>query len=320
MQEQGPAITVSGVTRRFGAITAVSDVSFEVKDGEIFGLLGHNGAGKTTLIRLINGLLSPDQGSIRTLGNDPTTAGNRVRRRTGVLTEYPALDQYLTPAENLGVYAAIHGLDREFTRAQTHRLLQRFGLNPDAKEPARSLSAGLKQRVALARALVHDPDLLLLDEPTSNLDPLAARGVRDLVLELSREHGRTVLLSTHNLAEAQELCDRVAIMWRGQLLAVGSVAELAPSGGTSSVHLELDAPEAGLRIAQEHSQISPPALLADGRTIEVRLERQNVAKLVAALVEAGIGVEAVVPQHPSLEDIYVSTHARIGTDDQKVTA
>jgi len=314
-----PAIVVDNVTRRFGAITAVDGVSFSVQPGEIFGLLGHNGAGKTTLIRLINGLFRPDSGQIHTLGHDPTLAGDRVRRRTGVLTEYPALDQYLTPAENLGVYAAIHGLDRAFSRAQTVRLLTRFGLNPDAKEPARSLSAGLKQRVALARALVHDPELLLLDEPTSNLDPLAARGVRDLVLELSREHGRTVLLSTHNLAEAQELCDRVAIMWRGRLLAVGSVAELAPQGGTSAVHVQVDAPELALEVAERHAALTDPQLLSDGRTVEVRLDRADVAALVADLVGAGVAVEAVIPQHPSLEDIYVAAHSLLGTD-QKVTA
>ena len=319
MNEQEPAIVVEDVTRRFGPITAVDGVSFSVMPGEIFGLLGHNGAGKTTLIRLINGLLRPDGGQIRTLGHDPTLAGDRVRRRTGVLTEYPALDQYLSPAENLGVYAAIHGLDRQFTRAQTVSLLTRFGLNPDAREPARSLSAGLKQRVALARALVHDPDLLLLDEPTSNLDPLAARGVRDLVLELSRERGRTVLISTHNLAEAQELCDRVAIMWRGRLLAVGSVSELAPQGGTSAVHVHVDTPQQALAVAGRHAMHSEPQILADGRTLEVRLDRADVAALVADLVVSGVGVEAVIPQHPSLEDIYVAAHSRLGTDE-RVTA
>jgi ABC-2 type transport system ATP-binding protein len=222
----------------FTTVRALDHVNIEVRRGEIFGLLGHNGAGKTTLIREINGLLRPTAGSVRTFGLDPTTDGSQVRARTGVLTEYPALDVFLSPLENLLVYAQIHGIHHATAKQRAIALLDRLGLDrAKGTAPARNLSAGLKQRVALARALVHEPEMLLLDEPTSNLDPLAARGVRDLAHQLSREEGRTIILSTHNLSEAQELCDRVAVLENGRLLAIGTHRELSRQTSTSAVHV-----------------------------------------------------------------------------------
>ena len=163
------AIELHGVSRHFGHVTAVDDVSLTVDQGEIVGLLGHNGAGKTTLIRLINGLLSPHQGHLTVRGHDPVVAGHLVRRLTGVLTEYPALDEFVSARENLEVYAAINGVERDLASHRIGALLQQLGLENKGDEPARGLSAGLKQRVALARALVHDPQILLLDEPTTNM-------------------------------------------------------------------------------------------------------------------------------------------------------
>ncbi|MFO7961386.1 MAG: ABC transporter ATP-binding protein, partial [Nitriliruptoraceae bacterium] len=176
------AIELQAVTRRFGELTAVDALSLGVHEGEIVGLLGHNGAGKTTLIRVINGLLAPQSGQVRVAGLDPFTHGHEVRRTTGVLTEYPALDEFLSTRENLEVYAAINAVPHRQAEERIERLLHQLGLWDKRAEPARELSAGLKQRVAIARALVHDPSILLLDEPTTNMDPVAARSVRDLIL------------------------------------------------------------------------------------------------------------------------------------------
>jgi ABC-2 type transport system ATP-binding protein len=304
-----PAIALDAVVRRFGELTAVDQVSFEVRRGEIFGLLGHNGAGKTTLIRLINGLLRTDQGSITTLGWDPIRQGEEVRRRTGVLTEYPALDHFLSPTENLAVYAAIHGLDARDGAARAEALLRQLGLDAHRDVPSHSLSAGLKQRVALARALIHDPELLLLDEPTSNLDPIAARGVRDLVQQLARERGRTVLLSTHNLAEAQQLCDRIAIIRNGRLLAVGDLNDLGEEIRVGAVQIRVEPDDVTPAKAVLDDLGLAPSLAADLQTFDVRLQSDEVPRVVSALGATGIRIHAVVPETPTLEDVYVSLHA-----------
>lgn len=305
------AIELVEVTRRFGDLTAVDGVSLDVEQGEIVGLLGHNGAGKTTMIRVINGLLPADAGTVRVQGLDPQAHGETVRRITGVLTEYPALDQFLTTRENLEVYARIHGLRPDAARPIIDGLLERLTLTAKADEPARSLSAGLKQRVALARALVHDPQVLLLDEPTTNMDPVAARDVRDLVVESVRDRGRTVLLSTHNLAEAELICDRVAIVRDGRLLTVGAPSELRRSfGGAPGARIEgrpggADDLVAAMRAIGDAVSVTR----VDDHTVEVT-GGPPVPELVARAVAAGLEVHRVEPLEPSLEDLYVRLHDR----------
>jgi ABC-2 type transport system ATP-binding protein len=309
-------IELAGVTRRFGELTAVDDVTLDVEDGEIVGLLGHNGAGKTTLIRVINGLLSPDAGTVRVLGHDPTTHGQLVRRATGVLTEYPALDEFLTTIENLEVYAAINGIRPVVAHRRIEALLARLGLAEKRDEPARGLSAGLKQRVALARALVHDPQILLLDEPTTNMDPVAARGVRDLIVESSRDRGRTVLLSTHNLAEAELLCDRVAIMRFGRLLTVGSPAELRRSLG-EAVGVRIETADGDTARVLENINGTAEAVAIDQHTVEA-LGSVEIPALVARLAANGVQIHRVEPIEPTLEDLYMSLHHRGFNDRSEV--
>lgn len=297
----------------FSTVRALDHVNLEVCRGEIFGLLGHNGAGKTTLIRQINGLLRPTAGSVRTFGLDPTTDGYQVRARTGVLTEYPALDVFLSPLENLLVYAQIHGIHHATARQRAITLLDRLGLDPDkGTAPARNLSAGLKQRVALARALVHEPEMLLLDEPTSNLDPLAARGVRDLAHQLSRDEGRTIILSTHNLSEAQELCDRVAVLENGRLLAIGTHRELSRQTSTSAVHITTGSPDEADRtvalLTTTAIDVDGATALTDGVTVTFTVDHAHIPTIVNLLVADDIDVHAVRPQTPTLEDVYVALH------------
>jgi ABC-2 type transport system ATP-binding protein len=310
-QQQGassraPAIELFDVTRRFGPLTAVDRVSLRVDEGEIVGLLGHNGAGKTTLIRVINGLLAPDDGGVLVHGRDPQTHGREVRQDTGVLTEYPALDEYLTARENLEVYAAINGVPERTAGSHIDELLHRLGLWEKRDAQARGLSAGLKQRVALARALVHEPSLLLLDEPTTNMDPVAAREVRDLIVELVRAHGRTVLLSTHNLQEAEQLCDRVAIMRHGRLLVAGRPSELRRQlGGASMVRITTSPSE--LPRLRAHLDGRPGTQPVDDVTLETSVV-DDVPSLVAELVQLGFPIGAIEPIEPTLEDLYVALH------------
>ena len=300
------AIVLRDVSRRFGQLTAVDHVSFHVDDGEIVGLLGHNGAGKTTLLRVINGLLEPHTGEVQVLGQDPVADGQSVRRATGVLTEYPALDEYLTTRENLEVYAAINGLDKQVAAVRIDGLLQRHRLWEKRNEPARGLSAGLKQRVAIARGLVHDPRILLLDEPTTNMDPVAARDVRDLVLESVRERGRTVLLSTHNLAEAEALCDRVAILRRGRLLMIGSPTDLRRQlGGIHGVRIKSTPGSAEIIVTVAGN--GHDVHRVDDTTVQFT-GQVTIPVLVKQLVLAGVEIHSVDPLEPTLEDLYVALH------------
>ena len=298
-------IELQRVTRRFGTLTAVDDVSFTVDSGEIVGLLGHNGAGKTTMLRIINGLLPPHEGWVHVDGLDPVIDGTQVRRRTGVLTEYPALDEYLSVVENLEVYAAINAVPARLARRRIEQLTTVLDLAGKRDVPARDLSAGLKQRVALARALVHDPHVLLLDEPTTNMDPVAARRVRELIVDASRRRGHTILLSTHNLAEAEELCDRVAIVRDGRLLVMGTPGQLRRQLGAVR----------GVRLTTRPGVASEVAAVIGGDNVEVLRDDRvhvngstDVPELIARLVRAGVEIHAVEPDETSLEDLYVHLH------------
>ena len=220
-------ISVENLTRRFGDNTAVDKLNLEVKGGEVFGFLGHNGAGKTTTVRLLNGVLESHGGKIRVLGLDPITDGPALRGRSGVLTESASLDARLTARDNLHIYADLFGVPRDKVASRVAELLEFFELSEHAGAKVSTYSTGMRQRLALARTLLHDPELLFLDEPTAGLDPVAAHQVHELIENLSREKGRTVFLCTHNLVEAQKLCDRVAVMEHGHLVAQGTPAELA---------------------------------------------------------------------------------------------
>lgn len=249
--EQGAVIVAEGLTRRFGDVVAVDHLDLEVQAGEVLGFLGHNGAGKTTTVRLLNGVLTADEGRARVLGRDPASQGPALRAHTGVLTETPSLDERLTGRDNLAIYADLYGVPPGEVARRVEALLEDFQLADRAGEKVAAYSRGMKQRLALARALVHRPQVLFLDEPTSGLDPVAARHVHEMVAALSGEQGRTVFLCTHNLAEAQKLCDRVAVLARGRVLALGTPAELvARLGRSQRLELEAEPQGAALEIAE----------------------------------------------------------------------
>ena len=220
-------IVAQDLTRHFGQTIAVDTLSLEIQQGEIFGLLGHNGAGKTTTVRLMNGVLNPTGGDVRVLRLSPMHQGAELRRHTGVLTETPALYEGLSARANLALFAEIYNLPRADVARRVEAMLQQFNLADRADEKVGGFSKGMKQRLALARAFLHEPELLFLDEPTSGLDPIAARQVNDSILHVSRDERRTVVLATHNLRDAQQMCDRVAVLEHGRLVALGKPAELA---------------------------------------------------------------------------------------------
>ncbi|HEY7591433.1 MAG TPA: ABC transporter ATP-binding protein [Candidatus Limnocylindrales bacterium] len=311
VQPTEPAVRVGGLVRTFDGRRAVDGLSFEVAAGETFGLLGHNGAGKTTTIRLLNGVLARHGGDVSVLGLDPGAEGERVRARTGVLTETPSLDERLSATENLEFYGRLYGVVGSRLRERVATVLAAFGLADRAGERVARYSRGMKQRLALARTLVHDPDILFLDEPTAALDPVAAREVHELVEGFHRDRRRTVVLCTHNLVEAERLCDRVAIMRDGRAIAIGGPAELARSIGVPlTVEVEVDEQDRERALAALRdvgvSELGPTRA---GITFHVA-RRDAIPQTVAALVRAGVPVFRVANAEPDLETVYFALYGR----------
>jgi len=294
-------IVASGLTRQFGTRTAVDDVTFDVRRGEIVALLGPNGAGKTTTLRMLAGLIAPTRGTVTIDGVQLTRAtGGKLRGRIGFLTESPGLWDRLSVRQNLRVYARIYGLadpERPIDAA-----LDTFDLTPHADARAAELSRGMRQKVALARALLHQPAILLLDEPTSGLDPEITRGVRRL-LEERRAAGASILLSTHNLDEAERLADRVAVL-QGGLLALDRPAALRQRLTTGRLLVRVAGdPAAHLDAVRRIAA----AAAVDGPHLVIPLERleQQTPAIVTALVASGAEVLEVRPEIPALEEVYL---------------
>jgi ABC-2 type transport system ATP-binding protein len=301
-------IQISSLSRRFGEKNAVDNLTLDVQAGEIFGFLGHNGAGKTTTVRLLNGVLEPTSGNAKVLGLDPQIEGPILRARTGVLTETPSLDERLTARENLSIYADLYNVPRAEVTERVNFLLSEFELADRADEKVGGHSKGMKQRLALARALLHKPDVLFLDEPTAALDPVASRNVHTLVEDLARREGCTVFLCTHNLVEAQKLCDRVAVMEHGKLVALGTPADLTRQFVKRlDVDLEVDPVQMDLALQTLHEfpqlVISPPKREKDILTMTIS-GRDSIPDLISSLVQKGLRVYRFAPQEVNLEEVY----------------
>jgi ABC-2 type transport system ATP-binding protein len=309
---QSPVIQISSLSRRFGDTNAVNRLTLEVQAGEIFGFLGHNGAGKTTTVRLLNGVLEPTSGEACVLGLDPQKEGPALRARTGVLTETPSLDERLTARDNLSIYAELYNIPREKVSRRVNAILAEFELADRADEKVGGYSKGMKQRLALARALLHQPEVLFLDEPTTGLDPVAARHVNNLIENLARREGCTVFLCTHNLVEAQKLCDRVAVMEQGSLVALGTPAELTRQY-VKRMDLELEVDpcqiEATLSLlrAVRNLVIGSPKQEKDMITLTVS-GREAIPELLSILLHNGLRVYRLAPQEVNLEEVYFAIH------------
>jgi ABC-2 type transport system ATP-binding protein len=300
------SLTTRDLTRSFRGVVAVDGLTLDVAPGEVMALLGPNGAGKTTTVRLLNGILAPERGECRVLGLNPAVEGDAVRRRTGVLTEAAALDDRLTALENVVVHARIRGIDPADAERRTMNLLDRFDMANRAHEQVRGFSTGQRKRVALARALLHEPEVLFLDEPTSGLDPESTRDVLDLIASLAREQGRTVILCTHFLAEAGRLCERMAVLRKGALIALGRPAELASSlwhGVRVDLDLGREAGPDALAVMRASRGVSAAEAAPLGAQVTVD-DRDAVPVLVASLVERGCDVFGVSALPPTMEDVY----------------
>jgi len=298
------AVVTEGLGRRFGERWAVRDLCLELRRGEVFGLLGPNGAGKTTTIRLLAALIGPSEGSARVDGLDLVRESDAVRSRVGVLTEAPGLYEKLSAVRNLDFFGRLQGLPTAVRAERIQRLLRLFELWDRRHEPTGTFSKGMKQKLAIARALLHEPQVLFLDEPTAALDPEASAVVRDAIATL-RGQGRTIVLCTHVLPEAERLCDRIGFL-RTTLLRVDTPARLRAENADGVVRVRLAAraePDL-LAVLRATPGVAAVDAAADGLVAELRDAQSDTPALVRALVAAGASILEVRREAATLEDVY----------------
>jgi ABC-2 type transport system ATP-binding protein len=290
-------IVIEDLTKRYDSeVVAVDHLDLTVGSGSVFGLLGPNGAGKTTTMRMLVGLIHPTSGRVRVFG-ETVTPGAAVLRRVGILVEGPGFVPHLSGRENLELFWRSGGAP--MAEANLGQALDIADLGEAADRKYKTYSHGMRQRLGLAQALLGKPDLLVLDEPTDGLDPQQMRQTRE-VLRRAAESGTTVLVSSHLLSEVEQVCDHVAVMNRGRLVAAGTVSEL--SGATTVVYLEVDDVPRARTVLD--SVVGVGRVVPEGRGLSVELDEIERKKVVALLVEAGVGVETITARH-HLEDAFI---------------
>jgi ABC-2 type transport system ATP-binding protein len=295
------AIQTFDLTRIFGSLVAVNGINLNIKKGELFALLGPNGAGKTTAISMLCCLLKPTGGTALVMGRDIVTESYEVKKVIGVSPQETTLSDRLTPLENLQLIAGLHGMPSAKARKWSRLMLETMGLEDRAKDQVRRFSGGMKRRLSLAMALIHDPQLIILDEPTLGLDPQARRAVWEYVMRLKGE--KTILLTTHYMDEADYLADRIGIMDAGAVIALGSGKEL--KGGMIDQHTLV---VKGWNITQNavmEMQHRYPQVTAEGGTLFITDRRLDLREIVDRLHGLGVSIRSVAYKEPTLEDVFL---------------
>jgi ABC-type multidrug transport system ATPase subunit len=296
-----------GLEKRFGRVQAVDGLDLSVERGDVFGFLGPNGAGKSTTIRAIMGLVRPTRGSVRVFGRDVWRDRVRALRKVGALVESPGLHLYLTARQNMWIMSELAG---GVEKKAIDAALARVGLAERANDKVKGFSHGMKQRLGIAQALVADPELVILDEPTTGLDPEGMKEVRQLIRGLAEDHGMTVVLSSHLLYEVEQVCTKVAVINKGKRIAYGPVAELLD--GKGRLRIVVNKPAQAMDALRELNIVKSCAI--DGTELLVETTEDHAADINRFLVTRGFDVSAVVPQAMSLEDFYFSLLGKMHAD------
>ena len=302
------ALETDNLTRRFGSLIAVNEVSLRVRKGQLYGFLGLNAAGKTTTIRMLTTLLQPSRGSARIDGLDVLTQALGVRRRIGVVFQETTLDLDLTAEENLRFCTRLYGLSRRESRARIEEALGLFGLLDRRNARVRSFSGGMRRALDLARGVLHRPSIVFLDEPTLGLDPGQRRRIWGFLQRLSAEHGTTLFLTTHYLEEADP-CDRVAIVDRGRIVAAGEPAELKRRLGRDRVEIRTERPAEFAARVRELTGVEPHGA-QHGLSVFVE-DAETVMPVLLPLAREGVELGV---SHPTLEDVFHDVTARRPTE------
>jgi ABC-2 type transport system ATP-binding protein len=301
MAQMPAAIEVSALRKSFGNVEAVRGVDFDVAAGEVFGFLGPNGAGKTTTINMLCTLMRPSSGSARVAGHDVATERDDVRRNIGLVFQDQTLDGYLTAEQNLRLHAELYGVESALVGARMHQVLEMVGLWERRKSTVMTFSGGMRRRLEIARGFLHSPRVLFLDEPTIGLDPQTRRSIWSYIHELQRREDITIFMTTHYMDEA-EMCDRIAIMDHGEIVALDTPEALKASVGADRVRLETDDDEAAL--AELIDRFALEGSIAEGAvTVFVPGGEEFVPRLFA---ELSIPIRTVSVSRPTLDDVFMS--------------
>lgn len=296
--EKTPVLEVRGLRKSFQDFEAVKGVDFTVYEGDIFGFLGPNGAGKSTTLRMVTSLINSTAGDIRIFGLPLSSNREHILSRMGILVEKPDLYGFLSGYDNLSMLSSLNG--KRASRQRIEEVIQMVGLQGREQDKVRKYSQGMRQRLGIAQALIHDPEIIILDEPSNGLDPQGIVDIRELIIRLGREFKKTVILSSHLLNEVEMMANRMVIINKGQVTVEGDVQELL-GGSTIKVTISCSHPEQALKIAAE---TAPDVRIADGQLV-LEIPKESVAKLVSKLVANQIEVQAVVPVR-KLEDYFIS--------------
>ena len=316
------AIEVEKITKRFGTFTAVDAVSFTVEAGEIFGLLGPNGAGKSTLIRMLTTLLPPTSGSARVTGYDVVQSAEGVRCSIGVIPQAMTSDLDLSLAENLNIFAKLYSVPRETRRRRVKELLEAVELAHWADQPVKFLSGGMRRRLEIARGLVNQPQVFFLDEPTTGLDPVSRVSVWEMLMKLKKQRDLTILLTTHYMDEADKLCDRIAIVDHGKLVALDSPLKLKASiPGANILEVSFSpVPEGWLETLKGLPEVAHVTSVDH----VFRVSSHNGPRTTVALVEAargaGISLVSLSVQSTTLDDVFMHYTGRQLRDEVQQSA
>ena len=299
--EQQAIIEVKGLQKSFGSFEAVKNVSFTVNKGDVFGFLGPNGAGKSTTMRCMLSLIKPNAGDIRIFGKNLFEERNAILAKVGSIVEKPDFYKYLSALKNLEIFARISGAD--VSQKAIYETLDFVGLLGREKDKVGGFSHGMRQRLGIAQTLLHQPELIILDEPTTGLDPQGIIEVRDLILRLKNEQNKTVILSSHQLAEIELVANRMVIINKGQTIIEGSVAELMNAQETL-LHIELTQNSEGAAALIHELLPAVKIQISSPKTLELNIEKQHIALLNSKLVQAGFEVVALEPKR-KLEDFFI---------------
>lgn len=301
-------IQVTNLTRRYGDFIAVDEVSFRIERGEIVGLLGHNGAGKTTIMKMLTGFLEPTSGSINIDGIEIRGQSTTVSQvKIGYLPENCPVWPEMTVIDYLDYQAALHGIAPQHRRAAIAKAIRRTSLKEKATVPIQTLSRGYRQRVGVAQAILHDPDIVILDEPTNGLDPTQIRQMRNLIKELAQS--ATVIVSTHILQEVQAVCERVLILRAGQLVVDSYLDELQQDGGMLVV-VEGDANNT-LRALDSVTRVEELAPLSEHRRYRLEADTDSAPQIAQAVLNAGLALHEITPERQNLETVFAQVNEEV---------
>lgn len=305
VSEPAEMIDIRNLTRKFADLTAVEDLTFTVRDGEIFGLLGPNGAGKTTTIRMICCLIAPTSGTVH-IGD--LSAGNKedkmaIRKKIGLVPDNVGLYESFTAIENLEYFARLYEVPASQMHENIEKYLRMFDLWTSRDKPVGAFSKGMKQKVSVARALIHNPEIMIMDEPTANLDPEATKTIRDMIVDLKNE-GKTILLNTHNLDEAQKICSRIGIL-KKRLLAVDTPVNLEKSISSGKVVILLEQVTDSIMSVVNGIDAITVSVVGNKLELELKDPERETPVVVEKIVAAGGRILSVSNLTASLEDVYL---------------